>query len=73
MYGQEMADDIFREIFQGYRYLTLIDTGQPDYSAFVQEGKKIAEDFGLEPLPVKGETGWLKEYLLQDIEQLKHR
>ena len=70
MYGQEMADDIFREIFQGYRYLTLIDTGQPDYPAFVQEGKKIAEDFGLEPLPVKGETGWLKEYLLQDIEQL---
>lgn len=71
MYGQEMADEIYREIFQGYEYLTLIDTGRPDYRAFVEKGKKIAEDFGLKPLSVKGEQSWLRDYLLQDIEDLQ--
>lgn len=71
MYGQEMADAIYREIFQGYEYLTLIDTGRPDYRAFVEKGKKIAEDFGLKPLSVKGEQSWLRDYLLQDIEDLQ--
>ena len=73
MYGQEMADEIYQEIFRGYQYLTLIDTGQPDYPMFVEKGKKIAEDFGLEPLLIKGETGWLREYLLQDIDSLKRQ
>lgn len=73
MYGQEMADEIYHEIFRGYQHLTLIDTGQPDYPEFVHKGKKIAEDFGLEPLLIKGDTGWLKEYLLQNIDSLKRQ
>lgn len=70
MYGRKMADEIYREIFDGYTYLSLIDTGQDDYEAFYEEGKEIAKDFGLRPMRIPGEMDWLTKYLLQDVEAL---
>lgn len=73
MYGRKAADEIYRQIFDGYTCLSLIDTGQGDYEEFFAEGKEIAKDFGLQPWKVRGEMDWLTRYLLQDIAGLKKK
>ncbi|MDO5146072.1 MAG: DUF1638 domain-containing protein [Eubacteriales bacterium] len=70
-YGREMADEIYRQIFDGYDYLSLIDTGRQDFSSFYKEGEKIAEDFKLQPFALRGTLGWLRDYLLQRLDVLK--
>lgn len=70
LYGRETADEIYEQMLHGYRYLTLIDTKQPDFAAFMREGERIAKDLKLTPLVTEGDLTWLKQYLSEDMETL---
>lgn len=71
LYGKEMADDIYEQIFQGYRSVSILDTGRNDYDLFKKEGKEFADCFGLCPRYLKADLTWLFSYLKQDISYLQ--
>lgn len=70
LYGKEMADEIYAQIFQGYRSVSILDTGRDDYELFKEEGREIARCFGLCPRYIKADLSWLSDYLRQDKEKL---
>lgn len=69
-FGKSMADDIYRQIFDGYQSVTLIDTHRGDFEQFCKEGEMIAKDFKLQVRKCSADLSWLESYLLQDFDTL---
>lgn len=62
-YGEELADEVFRDMLRNYEKAALIDTGCFDRSAAAEETKKIARTFSLQYCEVPGTLTYIKELL----------